>query len=333
MKKNKICLLGAGRMAYDHAQNIYESPYAELFGIYDPLDSAAQKMSDTYQCKIYGSTKEVFSDPEIDGVAIVSPSNTHSDLILEACDAEKGIFCEKPIDLDVRKIETCRQALEKSKVPFLLGFNRRFDPHHSVMEERIQLGEIGSVEYIHITSRDCPFPPLAYIKTSGGLFHDMTIHDFDMARWLLKEEVTEVYTTGSCLIEPELQDFQDVDTACVILKTQSGKICSITNSRRAVYGHDQRIEVFGSKGMLQSENVSPTYVRKFSEDGVQTDKPLQRFLDRYKNAYKIEMEHFLKDVMNGKPSKVSAFDGLQANVIADAVKASLLESRPMKISY
>lgn len=331
MKKARICLFGAGRMAQDHAQNIYDSPYADLVGIVDPLDSAAQKMAEIYKCKIYPSATEVFADANIDGLAIVSPSHTHSELILNASAAGKGIFCEKPIDLDVGKIKSCQIAIEESGVPFLLGFNRRFDTHHSSMQERIREGEIGSIEYIHITSRDNPCPPLSYIKTSGGLFHDMMIHDFDMARWLLNEEISEVYTMGACLMEPELAEFSDVDTACVTLKSVSGRICSINNSRRSVYGHDQRIEVFGSEGMLQSENVNPTYVRKFSKSGVETDKPLQRFLDRYKNAYKNEMEHFLRDVMNDSPAKVSAYDGYQANLIADAAKKSYLESRPISI--
>ena len=328
-----ICLFGAGRMAQDHAFNFHLCPETTLYGVVDPNQVAAQKIAETYGSKIYSSPQDAFIDSNIDAVAIVSSSDTHAELILSAAKAGKGIFCEKPVDLSQEKILNCIREVEKYKIPFLLGFNRRFDPSYRSLQDQVRSGVVGDIESVTITSRDCPGPSIDYLKRSGGMFHDMTIHDFDIARWILGEDPVEVYACGSAVIYPEIAEFGDIDTAAVILKTGSGKICQISNSRRTAFGYDQRLEVFGSSGMINAHHLLPTTVEIADERGITRDNPYLSFPQRYARAYQLEAEHFCRDVMNGAEPFASIYDGLKASCIADAAKLSLDSGKPQKIVY
>lgn len=329
----RIGIFGAGRMAEDHARNIINSRIAKLEWVVDPHEENGRKFAQTYECEYFSDWSKAVEKKQVDAFAIVSSSHTHVELIKHLAPLRSPIFCEKPIAIDTEQVRFCLKILKEYEVPFLLGFNRRYDANFSELKKRLTEGEIGSVQMVSITSRDHPSPSLAYLKTSGGMFHDMTIHDFDMSRWLLGEEVTEVFATGSTLLLPELKEFGDVDTNIVVLKTASGKIAQINNSRFAAYGYDQRIEVFGQKGMLRCENVGLTNVEKFGERSTSRDNPHFSFPQRYREGFRTEMIHFLEDVVrDGKKPWITAEDGLQANLIADAAKKSLASAKMEKIA-
>jgi len=326
----KIGIFGAGRMATDHARNVSNSRIASLEFVVDPNADAAKKLASEFSCDSFSTWQEAVERRKVDAFVIVSSSATHVDLIKNLAPFRLPIFCEKPIAIDTAQVRSCLAIIQEYQVPFLLGFNRRYDANFAALKKRI--GEIADVHMVNITSRDHPCPPFAYLKTSGGMFHDMTIHDFDMARSLLGEEVVEVFATGSTLLMPDLKEYGDVDTSVVVLKTASGKIAQINNSRYAAYGYDQRIEVFGQKGMLRCENVGLTNVEKFAENGISADKPHFSFPQRYADAFRAEMMHFLEDVVRDKRAPlIGAEDGLQANLIADAAKKSLSSGRVEKV--
>lgn len=251
---------------------------------------------------------------------------------MEASRAGKAIFCEKPIDLSLARVDACLAAVRKARVPMMVGFNRRFDPSFAALQGRIAAGEIGAVEQVIISSRDPGLPPLGYLKVSGGQFRDMTIHDFDMARWLLGEEPVEVYATGSVLVDPAVGRIGDIDSAMVVMRTRSGRLCHINNSRRASYGYDQRIEVHGSKGRLMAGNRVPTTVELADGAAVSTDKPLHFFLERYAEAYRIELAAFIEAVRKRKRMPVGAADGRQALLLAEAALRSLRTRRPVRVA-
>ncbi|HEX2333396.1 MAG TPA: inositol 2-dehydrogenase, partial [Burkholderiales bacterium] len=244
----------------------------------------------------------------------------------------KAIFCEKPIDLSLSKVDSCLEEIEKAGVPMFVGFNRRFDPSFSALKARLDAGEIGAVEQVVISSRDPGPPPLSYIKVSGGMFRDMTIHDFDMARWLLGEEPVEVFAMGECLVDRKIGAAGDIDSAMVLLRTASDKMCHINNSRRAAYGYDQRIEALGSKGMLRAENIGETTVEHFGGRGTLADRPLEFFLERYAEAYRAEMAAFVLALQRQTPMPVGARDGRQALVLAEAALQSHKKKRPVKLA-
>ncbi len=328
----RACLIGAGRMGRDHAHHIHLSHDATLYAVADSHFPSAKELADKYKAKAYSSAEEALLDPQIDAVVIASNTDTHADLIIKAAKANKPIFCEKPIDLNLERIDLCSAALKKAGVPFFVGFNRRFDPSIADLQARLKQKAVGRVEQIFISSRDHALPDKSFLKTSGGLFRDMMIHDFDMMRWLSGEEPVEIYATGSCLIDPSIHEFGDLDTAMVIMKTASGTLCHINNSRRSVYGYDQRIEVFGEKGMLRTHNLAPTTVEHSTHEAVIMDKPHLSFPQRYKDAYRIEMDHFFTDVVkNGKEPSVSVIDGRRAIVIADAAEESYKTGKPVKL--
>ena len=328
-----ICMFGAGRMAQSHAANIHRSNEAKLYCVVDPNEQSAKSLANKFDCKYFINPQDAFQDTQVDAFAIISTSDTHSDLIIECSKTKKPIFCEKPIDLNIDKIKTCVHALETSKTPFFLGFNRRFDPNFSLLHKRLRNEEVGNIEMISITSRDNPMPSLEYLRSSGGLFLDMTIHDFDMARWLLGEEITEVFATGSTLINKEISDFQDIDTAMLTLKTKTGKIVQINNSRRACYGYDQRVEVFGSKGMIIANNCHNNTLQIYNEKGAQLDRIKESFPERYQEAYRIEMKHFLKEVVRKQTPLITALDGLKATQIAYTANRSLKSGKSEEVSY
>jgi len=327
---------GAGRIGAIHAANLAASGRARLRHIVDVNAAAAESLAAKHGARV-SDTATALADPEVGAVIIASSTDTHADLVIAAARAGKAIFCEKPIDLSLPRVDACLAEVRKAGVPMLVGFNRRFDPSFAELHRRIGAGAIGTVEQVVITSRDPAPPPVAYVKVSGGLFRDMTIHDFDMARWMLLsgeggEEPVEVFAHGAVLVDPAIGAAGDIDSAMVLLKTASGRMAHINNSRRASYGYDQRVEVFGSAGRLIAGNRTPTTVELADANAVSADKPLHFFLERYADAYRIELNAFLDAVANDTPMPVGAEDGRQALVLADAAVESLRSGKPVRVA-
>ena len=322
---------GAGRIGAIHAATLATVPGTRLAYVIDVNEKAAAALAAKHGAKV-GDARTAFADKGVDAVIIASSTDTHADLAIAAARAGKAIFCEKPIDLSLKRVDACLAAVRKARVPMFVGFNRRFDPSFAAMKSRIDRGEIGAVEQVIITSRDPGLPPLEYLKVSGGQFRDMTIHDFDMARWLLGEEPVDVFAFGSCLVDPAVGKLGDVDSAMVLMRTASGKLCHINNSRRASYGYDQRLEVHGAKGRITAGNHTPTSVELANGDAVSADKPLYFFLERYAAAYRAELTAFVDAVEKRKPMPVGAADGRQALVLAEAALKSSKTGKPVKVA-
>ena len=323
-----FCQFGAGRIGAIHAENIARHPGARLGAIVDVDSAAAKRLASRHGSEV-GTQASVLADRSIQAVVIASSTNTHAELVEAAARTGKAVFCEKPLDLDRRRAEACLAVVAECGVPLMVGFNRRFDPHFARLERQLRDGRIGRVELLNITSRDPSPPPLAYVRVSGGLFRDMMIHDFDMARWLLGEEPVEVFAAASVLVDPAIGAEGDVDTAVVTLRTGSGALCQISNSRRAVYGYDQRIEILGSKGALRADNVALSTVAFAGADGIVSDKPLPFFLERYAEAYRLELDHFIEALTRGTPPLPDGDDGVRALALADAALQSLQTGRPV----
>lgn len=316
-----LCLFGAGRIGAIHAAAVSKHKDVQIRYIVDMYQPAALKLAEQYGASVC-DVEEALADPEIQGVIIASSTDTHADLIELSAKAGKAIFCEKPIDLDLDRVNQCVETVKQCNVACAIGFNRRFDPQFSQLKQAINEGRIGDLEMISLTSRDPSPPPLDYIKVSGGLFKDMMVHDFDMARWLLNEEIAEVYASGSCNVDPAIEAAGDIDTALVVLKTASGKLCNISNSRRAVYGYDQRIEAFGSEGMVQANNVLESNLVVTNKDGSMGAKPQHFFLERYDRAYSLELDNFINCMRGEEQPLASIHDGLQALILAEAALKS-----------
>ncbi|MEE1320258.1 MAG: inositol 2-dehydrogenase [Acutalibacteraceae bacterium] len=334
MKQLNIGIIGAGRIGKVHMQSItYNVPSARVLGITDVFKDGLQELADKYGIpKVYNDYKEMLADEEIDAVLVCSSTDTHADISIEAAEAGKHIFCEKPVDLTPEKVKAVIAAVEKAGVKLQVGFNRRFDHNFAHVRSLINDGKVGNLELIKITSRD-PEPPSAeYAAVSGGMFLDMTIHDFDMARFLAGSDVTEVYVNATCLVDPAIGEAGDVDTAIINLKFENGALGVIDNSRRAAYGYDQRIEVFGSLGAAMAANDTPTNVTVMNADGVTTDKPLYFFLERYMQSFRDEMIQFVDAVQNDKATPTTGLDGLNSILVALAAKKSVAEGRAVKIS-
>jgi myo-inositol 2-dehydrogenase/D-chiro-inositol 1-dehydrogenase len=326
----EIAQFGAGRIGQIHASNIAALKDARLRYVVDVNAAAAQKLAARYGAKVV-SEREAFADREVGAVLIASSTDTHARLAIAAARAGKAIFCEKPIDLSLAKVDSCIKEIEKAGVPMFVGFNRRFDPSFAALKRRLEAGEIGAVEQVVITSRDPAPPPPAYVKVSGGMFRDMTIHDFDMARWLLGEEPVEVFAMGECLVDRKIGAAGDIDSAMVLLRTASDRMCHINNSRRALYGYDQRIEVAGASGMLRAENLGESTVEHFSARGTVSDRPLDFFLERYAAAYRAEMSAFVLALKERTAMPVGAHDGRQALVLAEAALKSHKTGQAVKV--
>lgn len=326
----RFAQFGAGRIGAIHAANLAAMSETQLLHVVDVNPAAAAALAARHGAQV-ASVEAALRDPQVDAVIIASSTDTHADLAIAAARAGKAIFCEKPIDLSLKRVDACLAAVKKAKVPMFVGFNRRFDPSFASLHARIAQGEIGAVEQVIISSRDPGLPPIAYLKVSGGQFRDMTIHDFDMARWLLGEEPVELFAYGSCLVDPAVAKVGDTDSAMIVLKTASGRLCHINNSRRASYGYDQRLEVHGSKGRLMAGNRTATTVELATDAAVSADKPLYFFLERYAEAYRAELAAFVDAVVNRKPMPVGAADGRQAIVLAEAAVKSLATGRPVRI--
>ena len=326
----RIGVLGCGRIGRVHAASIMRLPDAALVAVSDAHAQNALDLATQTGAQVRSSDAIIESD-DIDAIIICTPTDTHYDLIHAAAKARKAIFCEKPVDMSADRIRDCIKVVEAHAVAFMTAFNRRFDPNFASVHARIQAGEIGNVELVTILSRDPAPPPISYIKTSGGIFRDMMIHDFDMARFLMGEDPVQVFATGSALVDPEIGAAGDVDTAAVILTTASGKICQISNSRRASYGYDQRVEVHGSAGLLRAQNVLEDTVEVGNAAGFRRAPTMNFFLERYERAYLAEMAHFVAAVTAGTPLSSTIIDGLQAQLMADAATLSLAEGRPISI--
>lgn len=329
-----VALFGAGRIGRIHGSNIAALPGVTLKYVCDPVaDSAAQLAA---QLGATVSTPEaVFADPSIDVVAIGSPTDTHSDLIGRAAAARKHIFCEKPVDLSVPRAEACAKAVQAAGVACMIGFQRRFDPTFSAAKERLLRGEIGAPEMLVVTSRDPGAPPAHYLKGSGGIFRDMLIHDFDIFRWILcvddNDEADTLYANGSVLVDPEIAKVPDIDSSVVTIRTKQGRLAQINTSRRAAYGYDQRFEVLGSKGMLQCGNHRPSEVVLSDASGVHADKPEHFFLQRYREAYRLELAHFFECLHLGQPFRTTVADGVAAQKLADAAARSFETGMVVKL--
>jgi myo-inositol 2-dehydrogenase/D-chiro-inositol 1-dehydrogenase len=322
---------GAGRIGHIHAANLALNPKARLRYVVDVDAGSAKALADKHGAEVADRAKAL-GDPAVDAVVIASSTDTHADLAIAAAGAGKAIFCEKPIDLALDRVDRCLAAVAKAKVPFMVAFNRRFDPSFRALKARIDKGHVGQVEQVIITSRDPGLPPIAYLKSSGGQFRDMTIHDFDTARWLLGEEPVEVFAYGSCLVDAAVAGVGDVDSAMVLMRTPSGRLCHINNSRRAAYGYDQRIEVHGAEGRLIAGNHAPTTVELADAQAVKSDKPLHFFLERYADSYRAEFAAFIDAVVTKQPMPAAVDDARQALVLAEAALLSSKEGRPVKVS-
>lgn len=331
----KIGIIGAGRIGKVHGESITKYVKgAEIKAVADVFlsDSIRKWAAEMGIPCVYDDYHKILEDKEIDAVVICSSTDTHAKISIEAIRAGKNVFCEKPIDHDLSRIKEVIDELAKSKVKYQVGFNRRFDHNFHAMHDAVAAGKIGEPHILKITSRD-PNPPTAdYIKTSGGIFLDMTIHDFDMTRYLLGSEVTEVYAAGSVLVDKAIGEAGDIDTAVVTMKMANGALAVIDNSRKSAYGYDQRAEVFGSEGQVSISNDTASSAVLSNEDGVTAEKPLYFFLERYMQAYVEEMNQFVDSIENDKPVPANADDGLKAVLIGLAAKKSYREKRPVKIS-
>ena len=326
-------LIGAGRIGRVHAATIARSiSDARIAAVADIFVEAAHEAAELYGIPRYmKDPEEIFADPSIDAVVICSSTDTHAKFIERAAMAGKHVFCEKPISHDLRAIDRALAAVEESGVKLQIGFQRRFDPNFRRIRELVADGSIGKPYLVHIISRDPAPPPIDYIKVSGGIFLDMTIHDFDMARFLLGEEAEEIYAIGGVLVDPAVGEAGDIDTALITFRYESGAMGTIDNCRKAAYGYDQRVEVFGSGGRAIAHNETPTRTTFMDGSGLHSDKPLYFFLERYKTAYAEEMRAFVKAIREDTEPLVTGIDGKIPVVMGLAALKSLREHRPVKL--
>jgi len=334
MGKVNIGVIGIGRIGRMHTRNLkYQVLGVNVLGVADVLEKVAQGITKDLEIPISEKDYRVLlENKDIDAVVICSSSNTHAQIISEAAQAGKHIFCEKPIALDIDKIDQAITAVKNAGVKLQVGFNRRFDPSFKKAKELVAKGIIGTPHLVRITSRDPEPPPISFVKVSGGIFLDMMIHDFDMARYLLDQEVIELMAVGSCLVDPAIGEAGDIDTAIVTLKYENGAWGTIDNSRKAVYGYDQRIEIFGSEGCVMVGNPTPTEVMVNGAEDTRTDKPLYFFIERYQEAFLAEMKEFIQCIQEDTKPPVGGFDGKISVQMGYAAKESLNKGSFVKIS-
>ena len=318
----RIGLLGAGRIGQVHAHAVSSVPTAQLVAVADPISAAAKTVRDTYGCDIR-TIKQILVSDDIDAVIICTPTDTHADLIEQFARAGKAIFCEKPVDLDLERVQACLAVIDETQATLMVGFQRRYDPDFQALRAAIDTGQIGDVEMVTLISRDPSAPPYDYIDRSGGIFRDMMIHDFDVARWMLGEEIETVQAAASVLTDPGIGNRGDFDSANAILRTASGKQCTITNSRRATFGYDQRIEVHGSMGSVAADNHHQSRVTIANVNGYTRPPLLDFFMSRYIKAYASEIKHFVDCVTNRAQPRTSGHDGLMSIALAEAALESV----------
>lgn len=326
----RIGLLGAGRIAGVHATAISGNPGSTLAAVSDHFPENAKKLATQYG-SVARSTEDILSDRSIDAVLIATSTDTHSDLIEAATAAGKAVLCEKPVDLSLERARSCREAVSKTGMPVMIGFNRRFDPNFGALKAALDANEIGKAELLSITSFDPAPPPVAYIKVSGGLFRDMMIHDFDMANFIMGEPPVSIMAVGSSVVDQEIGEAGDVDTAAVTMTYADGRIAVIKNSRRAVYGYDQRLELLGSEGLLQAQNMLENSVVKSTTSGVTGAKPTYFFLERYMTSYAAEWGAFVDAFAGGGTLPVTLDDGIAALAMAEAATRSVQSGQPVRV--
>lgn len=331
--KLQVGIIGAGRIGKVHAETLaFRVPEARLLALADPNRPAAEAVAT--RCgipNVVDSADRILSDPAIQAVLICSPTDTHADLIVRAAQAGKHIFCEKPIAHSLARIDAALAAVAKARVKLQIGFNRRFDPNFARLRAAVARGEIGSPRLLHVVSRDPAPPPPAYVKVSGGIFLDMTIHDFDMARFLIGDEVEEVYTAAGVMVDPAIGEAGDLDTALIVLRFRNGVIGTIDNCRQAAYGYDQRAEILGSAGKIATENCYPNQAILSTGESVRRDLPFHFFMDRYTESFSIEIRSFIQSVVEDKPTAVTGLDGRIPVVMGLAARKSFDERRPVRL--
>ena len=333
MKRVSVGIIGAGRIGKVHAETLaYRLPQAAPAAITDVNQEAAVAVAHQFGiARVARSAEELLGDRSIEAVLICSSTDTHAEMVMKAAAAGKHIFCEKPIDFNLARIDRALDAVEKAGVKLQIGFNRRFDPNFARVRHAIASGEIGTPHLMHIISRDPGPPPISYVKVSGGMFLDMTIHDFDMARFLIGDEVEEIYTAGGVMVDPEIGAVGDLDTALVTLRFKNGVIGTIDNSRKAVYGYDQRVEVLGSGGSIATGNCYPNEAVISTGTSVRRDLPLNFFMERYTESFTRELAAFIAAVAEDKPTPVTGIDGRIPVVMALAARKSYDERRPVRL--
>jgi len=333
MQNVRLGVIGTGRIGSLHARNLkYQIPGAMLVAVSDVIAEAVQKVGVELEVPVIETDyRRLLENKDLDAVIICSSTDTHAQIIEEAAAAGKHIFCEKPIALEITRIKQALAAVKKAGVKLQIGFNRRFDPSFKKAKELICRGEIGTPHVVRITSRDPELPPISYLKVSGGIFLDMTIHDFDTARFLLNDEVTEIMAAGNCLINPDIEELGDIDTAVITLKYENGAIGAIDNSRRAVYGYDQRIEVLGSEGAVMVGNKKPTEIAVYTQQGTNSDVLVNFFVERYYEGYLAEMVEFVDCIRNDKEPSVGGDDGLVSMLMGYAAQESLAKGTFVRV--
>ncbi len=330
----RIAVLGCGRIGAMHAANIAAHPRATLAAVQDIDPGVAKAVSAMTGAPVMATAAEVFAASEVDAVLIATATDTHADLLEQAVAAGKPVLCEKPIDLSLARVEACAEAIRGTRLPIQIGFVRRFDPGHKAVHDAVRAGEIGELHQVVVTSRDPGLAPEAYLRVSGGILRDMTIHDFDMARYILGEEPETVYAAGARLVAPALMErLGDHDTITVVMQTASGRQAILLNSRAAAYGYDQRVEAFGSKGMVISENRRPHHMVRAGKGFTDHAAPLLHFfIERYREAFDAEIGAFVEAVETGRPAIVGFEDGRRALALAEAALRSIAEGRAVKVS-
>ena len=330
----RFALFGAGKIGRMHAANLAGHKKAELCWVYDINQATGDEVAATFGARSCNSTEEPLSDPEVNAVLIATSTDTHASLIVESAKAGKAVFCEKPIDISLEKVNRCSDQIKNCDVPIQIGFNRRFDPSHRKVAQAVQNGEIGTLEHVIITSRDPEPPPKEYYLVAGGMLRDMTIHDFDLARFVLNEEVKKVTALTATLFDPVAREIGEIDSAMILMQTESGKLCHINNSRHASYGYDQRLEAHGSKGMIRSENHEQTTVERFNEQGSSWRDPLPFFfIERYRQAFLDQLDAFIEALESNKPTQVNFEDGRKALILANAAYESIESGTTVEVKY
>jgi myo-inositol 2-dehydrogenase / D-chiro-inositol 1-dehydrogenase len=328
----QVALFGAGRIGNVHARNINDHPLSRLAYVVDPADGPAAALAEQYGARHVDETTAL-TDPAVDAILVASATSTHAELIEKGIAAGKAVFCEKPVDLSIARVAACLTAIAGATPPLFIGFNRRFDPGVAEVQRRAAAGAVGNIEIVNVTSKDpAGGLPIEYLKVSGGMFRDMTIHDFDMVRFLLGEEPVSVAATAASLVDPAIKAIGDIDTACVTLQCASGRIAIITNSRRASSGYDQRVEVHGATGTLRTENVPKNMFVHESADLVERANPKFFFTDRYAESYAAEWAHFVRCLTGEDRPNPSGVDGYRALLLAEAAYVSLREGRTVAVA-
>ncbi|KQI70731.1 inositol 2-dehydrogenase [Loktanella sp. 5RATIMAR09] len=326
----KVGLLGAGRIGWVHAKAITAHGGSTLVAVSDFIPESARKLAAEYDCEAR-STDDIIADPAIDAILIATSTDTHSDLMEKATAAGKAVLCEKPVDLSLERARACQKVVAETGQPVMIGFNRRFDPSFGALKAALDAGEIGKAELLSITSFDPAPPPVAYVKVSGGLFRDMMIHDFDMSQFIMGATPVSLTAAATSIVDPAIGEAGDVDTAVVTMTYADGRIAVIKNSRRAAYGYDQRLEVLGSEGLLQAQNMLENLVVKSTKQGVTGAKPTFFFLERYMPAYTAEWDSFVTAVTKGTAMPVTLQDGVNALAMAEAATLSAKEGKPVRV--